>query len=256
MVLVSFSFLLGKTPQSFPVPKYVGDGGISAHSTCCRFHRSSFFQQRFNFDGKLRTENRWLEDNRFVLGYHLVETSFELLVSERVKRSLFSTNVWRGNLERFGVGEFCFFCPKKLFVACGFRTSTPWWTMCKLGCCLNIPKLALLKFPTISSLYHQLPKTPYNITKHHPSKTDLFEVKEDMAASYGHHHLVPMLSTFHTWSFNDSKKNSEKIWFRQLVTPRCGQKWSKMNWQPPSQTQIDGLDSRCETTCMVSNLWW
>ncbi len=243
MVLVSFSFLWGKTPQSFPVPKYVGDGGISAHSTCCRFHRSSFFPAALQLrwqtsNGKLMVGRQSFRFGKPSCWNQLRALSFR----EGDKITIFHKCLTRELGKIWGRWVF-FFGPKKFFVACGFRTSTPWWTMCKLGCCLNIPKLALRKFPTISSLYHQLPKTPYNITKHHPSKTDLFEVKEDMAASYGHHHLVPMLSTFHTWSFNDSKKNSEKIWFRQLVTPRRGQKLSKMNWQPPSQTQIDGLDS-------------
>lgn len=70
----------------------------------------------------IRTENRWLEDNRFVLGHHLVKISFELLVSERVKDDYLPQMFDGENLERFGLGEFClFFCPKHFFVASWFQ---------------------------------------------------------------------------------------------------------------------------------------
>ena len=80
----------------------------------------------------IRMENRGLEDNPFVLGYHLVEISFELLASERVKDHylIYLPQMFDGeNVERFGhiwAGWVaCFFCPEHFFLACGFRAFTP-----------------------------------------------------------------------------------------------------------------------------------
>ena len=73
------------------------------------------------------------------------------------KGSLSYTYVWRGKRGKIWAGWvlFVFFAPSISLLLRGFRTFTP-WTMCKLGCCLNIPK-------AISPKNHQLPKTPQHI---------------------------------------------------------------------------------------------